>query len=281
MSSTTATAVQLKAMDTPLVIKGDTVIECPVCYEPINNEKNNCKTQCGHSFCFTCIATTLQTQNSCPICRQALFTPPVRGGEITVAFIEDIEEEEAEWEAELAAVMDERERQRILDDRERQRRRQLNPEEIPDRTDFNRQREIYLARQRLLQDPVVQERIRDSVQTAIQRIFNTTRTDRDETRDILLGALPTAIATLTTPTPPTTTTVAVATPPPVEVETRTRTRGGGPQVRTLESTTNRTHFNTLYAFTPDERRLYFNQFPERETRYNAFAQRQRDAYNTI
>jgi hypothetical protein len=49
--------------------------ECPVCYELIDNTKNNyCKTVCGHMFCFTCIANTIHTKNACPICRKTLYT---------------------------------------------------------------------------------------------------------------------------------------------------------------------------------------------------------------
>ena len=56
-------------------IAQEVVDECPICYESISTTTNNCKTTCGHSFCFTCIAITLTKQNSCPICRHELFTP--------------------------------------------------------------------------------------------------------------------------------------------------------------------------------------------------------------
>ena len=45
--------------------------ECCICFEIIGN-KNNCTTQCGHSFCFMCIAKNLMQYNTCPICRNVL-----------------------------------------------------------------------------------------------------------------------------------------------------------------------------------------------------------------
>ena len=44
--------------------------ECPICYNEIGN-KNNCMTDCGHSFCFKCIVLCLSTniESPCPICR--------------------------------------------------------------------------------------------------------------------------------------------------------------------------------------------------------------------
>ena len=48
------------------------VNECPVCYDQIDNKKNNCTTTCGHSFCFKCMMNALKTNNSCPLCRTIL-----------------------------------------------------------------------------------------------------------------------------------------------------------------------------------------------------------------
>ena len=46
--------------------------ECCICYEMIGT-KNNCVTECGHSFCLTCIATSIRKNVLCPICRQNII----------------------------------------------------------------------------------------------------------------------------------------------------------------------------------------------------------------
>jgi len=46
-------------------------MECPICYEVIG-EKNNCVTECGHSFCFKCVTKALTMNNACPCCRTQL-----------------------------------------------------------------------------------------------------------------------------------------------------------------------------------------------------------------
>ncbi len=51
------------------------VTECVICYESIGI-KNCCTTSCGHQFCFTCIATSMQYNNSCPYCRASLVEMP-------------------------------------------------------------------------------------------------------------------------------------------------------------------------------------------------------------
>ena len=263
-------------MDTKLVVSNNNSTkineepaECPVCYESINNEKNNyCKTVCGHSFCFTCIATTMQTKNSCPICRQALFTPPNvhnmnnQRGVIQFVVIEDNNHNDNDnnndeiftdelWNA-------------ILQEQDRQEQ---------DRRD--RQEQDQIGRQ---QTVTIQEQQNHdyTVQTVIHRILNTTRTNRDETRNILLNTPATA--------PPTTTGNASTIPaviPTVGVNNR---RPRNPIVeqdplQRIQSMTNRTHFNTISELSPYQRHQYFIRFPERETRYNLYTQRQRDAYN--
>ena len=51
--------------------------ECCICYEFIDKEKNNCTTECGHTFCFKCLATSLLHNNStCPCCRTKLVDIP-------------------------------------------------------------------------------------------------------------------------------------------------------------------------------------------------------------
>jgi len=49
------------------------VVECCICYDPISTEKNNCVTECGHQFCFKCLATSMMTNGcKCPCCRSPL-----------------------------------------------------------------------------------------------------------------------------------------------------------------------------------------------------------------
>ena len=48
--------------------------ECPICYEQIGN-KNTCTTECGHTFCFKCMAESIQRNVKCPCCRFELVKP--------------------------------------------------------------------------------------------------------------------------------------------------------------------------------------------------------------
>jgi len=45
-------------------------MSCPICYDVIDSERNNCITSCGHSFCFDCIVRTVETSDACPLCRE-------------------------------------------------------------------------------------------------------------------------------------------------------------------------------------------------------------------
>jgi len=53
-------------------MNADTMSECPICFEVIG-EKNYCKTDCGHIFCFKCILTAFRNNSSCPCCRSELI----------------------------------------------------------------------------------------------------------------------------------------------------------------------------------------------------------------
>jgi len=59
--------------------------ECCICFEEIG-AVNNCTTECGHTFCFKCLATAMYHKNSCPCCRSKLVDVP------------DDEEEESEYD---------------------------------------------------------------------------------------------------------------------------------------------------------------------------------------
>ena len=78
--------------------------ECSICYENINELKNNCTTECGHSFCFNCIATSLVYKNlNCPYCRSKLVDAPNKENNIE----EDEEYEETEDDDEYDEEEDE------------------------------------------------------------------------------------------------------------------------------------------------------------------------------
>jgi len=63
--------------------------ECCICYDTIDADKNNCVTDCGHRFCFKCVATSLMHNNcACPYCRAPLVDTPEESEE------DDEEEEE-------------------------------------------------------------------------------------------------------------------------------------------------------------------------------------------
>jgi len=49
--------------------------ECNICYDVIG-ERNCCVTECGHKFCFKCIATSMQYRNTCPCCRASILETP-------------------------------------------------------------------------------------------------------------------------------------------------------------------------------------------------------------
>jgi len=43
--------------------------ECAICMEELDNGKNFAKTNCGHSFCLSCLVKALKNNNTCPMCR--------------------------------------------------------------------------------------------------------------------------------------------------------------------------------------------------------------------
>jgi len=70
-----AVAVETSASVTSAEVSSfgtSTETECCICFETIG-EKNNCVTDCGHKFCFKCLATAMTRSNSCPCCRAPLI----------------------------------------------------------------------------------------------------------------------------------------------------------------------------------------------------------------
>ena len=75
------------------------VTECVICYESIGS-KNCCITECGHQFCFKCIATSMQYNNACPYCRASLVEMPYGDDEEDDDDEEDSEDDESDEEEE-------------------------------------------------------------------------------------------------------------------------------------------------------------------------------------
>ena len=45
--------------------------DCPICYEPIEGDKNCTVTECNHKFHTSCLVTSLSKDWRCPVCRHA------------------------------------------------------------------------------------------------------------------------------------------------------------------------------------------------------------------
>jgi hypothetical protein len=88
-SDDTGTAGSEMTLET---VNSTNVNECCICYENIDSLKNNCTTECGHKFCFKCLATSMVHNNfSCPCCRTQLVDSSEEGDDE-----EDEEEDEEE-----------------------------------------------------------------------------------------------------------------------------------------------------------------------------------------
>jgi len=67
----------ITASDSGVSESGALDTECCICYEMIG-EKNNCVTECGHKFCFKCLAMAMTRSNACPCCRSPLTDEPAK-----------------------------------------------------------------------------------------------------------------------------------------------------------------------------------------------------------
>lgn len=45
---------------------------CPICLDKLDSRKNFVTTECGHSFHLSCLTQSLNTKNSCPMCREEI-----------------------------------------------------------------------------------------------------------------------------------------------------------------------------------------------------------------
>ena len=46
-----------------------TAIECPICYEILDNFELS---KCGHKYCITCLDKLIETSNKCALCKKQL-----------------------------------------------------------------------------------------------------------------------------------------------------------------------------------------------------------------
>ena len=47
-------------------------MSCPICLEKLK-KTNFSITECNHTFCTTCLLTSIQENNNCPLCRKELI----------------------------------------------------------------------------------------------------------------------------------------------------------------------------------------------------------------
>ena len=71
----TTTSEPDQAVRVPSISTEGSGKECCICFEEIG-QINNCVTPCGHEFCFRCLATAMNRNNSCPCCRAKLVDIP-------------------------------------------------------------------------------------------------------------------------------------------------------------------------------------------------------------
>ena len=58
-------------------MSSEQIIECPICYEEIDLEKNCITTECGHRFHCKCLLQNAATNGfACPMCRSTMATEP-------------------------------------------------------------------------------------------------------------------------------------------------------------------------------------------------------------
>ena len=71
--------------------------ECAISMEELDSVKNFAKTNCGHSFCLSCLVKSLKNNNTCPMCRTNIEeTKPENTNMITLEDCVDLIKEEME-----------------------------------------------------------------------------------------------------------------------------------------------------------------------------------------
>jgi hypothetical protein len=75
----------------------ENTINCGICWNELTN-RNVCTTECGHSFCLSCIMKNINYNNSCPYCRTELYGVEKKDDNIESEIDDEGEEEEHEDE---------------------------------------------------------------------------------------------------------------------------------------------------------------------------------------
>lgn len=65
---------------------------CPICFDVLTQNKNVCKTPCGHTFCFECIIKHLNNGTTCPYCRTEINEKPPKNSNASF-FVDDDSED--------------------------------------------------------------------------------------------------------------------------------------------------------------------------------------------
>tara|TARA_B100001059_G_C17653544_1_gene485742 strand:+ start:497 stop:859 length:363 start_codon:yes stop_codon:yes gene_type:complete len=59
-------------------------LDCSICLSEITNKFNYVKTKCNHTFCKKCINNWTKKNNTCPNCRQPLFSSKNKYNELEI-----------------------------------------------------------------------------------------------------------------------------------------------------------------------------------------------------
>ena len=63
--------------------------ECAICMDNLNPGKNFAKTNCGHSFCLTCLVQALKQKNTCPLCRAKIEEENPQKNKVSILTLEE------------------------------------------------------------------------------------------------------------------------------------------------------------------------------------------------
>lgn len=90
----------LKTLVLPVLDLSDT---CCICMEDVDTKKNRATTECGHTFCASCLFRYLEDNDTCPLCRIALRRPvkktPILTSPVAESLITGISNSREEQEA--------------------------------------------------------------------------------------------------------------------------------------------------------------------------------------
>ena len=63
--------------------------DCAICMDNLNPGKNFAKTNCGHSFCLTCLVQALKQKNTCPLCRAKIEEENPQKNKVSILTLEE------------------------------------------------------------------------------------------------------------------------------------------------------------------------------------------------